>query len=634
MGSPHQNMLPSPCRKMNSREIAREGGAMDDASWAPLSASPTFDSQRRNTSFTAPPLQIVIPKRSSSSRQHSSGTVHRGIPSEEEDQINNLSHCTLQDQNDDHDDDDDQESSLGEESISTNSGVDDSSASSSVTSSPDPQSPSTTVRQRRQLRFHDDNDNKENNEDHDDYLDPRDVDAHARAANRRFPAHSDKETPRSSFFLARMGFSHPPSSNTSVQTDQAVRRHHRRSSMVEILPTHCFRYAVLVWILELVLVLTLKNCGVIEREFDPLNQFMNMGENMPFFGGNVGNETNPLAILVQRGMALWGNESSGGGMMQSLSYMTQEQKRPGYQMAKNGAQAHYPFVLVPGFVTSGLEVWGGEACAKKHFRQRMWTAMNSARSFLSDRDCWKRHMMLDPETGGDPENIRLRAANGFEAVDYFLANYWVFGKIIENLADVGYTPSNMTVAPYDWRVAFPILESRDGYFTKLQYKIEAMVKTNGKKVVLTSHSMGVLVVHYFFAWVSSPENGGRNWVDEHIHAYVNIAGAHLGVPKALTALLSGEMSDTVIMNPMATAVEQFFGRQVRRGKYLEIGACDANIKRNEWRMLTPCAFLFWSQQSSGILGDPFGQCFPRAAIVCGTEVICAFWIKIFSRNSS
>ena len=181
-------------------------------------------------------------------------------------------------------------------------------------------------------------------------------------------------------------------------------------------------------------------------------------------------------------------------------------------------------------------------CARTFFRERLCAAMVGARSFLTDRDCWRQHMMLNPETGGDPDGgIRMRASSGFEAVDYFMGNYWVFGKMIENLADVGYTPSEMTVAPYDWRLAFPILEQRDGYFTKLKSTIEAMhAASGGKKVVLTSHSMGVLVVHYFFAWVTSPKGGGgggggQNWVDQHIHAYVNIAGSHLGVPKAVTS---------------------------------------------------------------------------------------------------
>jgi phospholipid:diacylglycerol acyltransferase len=29
------------------------------------------------------------------------------------------------------------------------------------------------------------------------------------------------------------------------------------------------------------------------------------------------------------------------------------------------------------------------------------------------------------------------------------------------------------------------------------------------------------------------------WVDEHVHAVVNIAGTSLGVPKSISALLSG-----------------------------------------------------------------------------------------------
>jgi len=145
-------------------------------------------------------------------------------------------------------------------------------------------------------------------------------------------------------------------------------------------------------------------------------------------------EKSPLATLVQRGMELWGNESS--RVLESIAYLTQETQRPGYQLAQANPdiQAKYPLVIVPGFVTSGLEVWGGQECARKHFRQRFWSSMVGARSFLTDRDCWRQHMMLDPATGGDPENIRLRASSGFEAIDYFMANYWVFAKILENLA--------------------------------------------------------------------------------------------------------------------------------------------------------------------------------------------------------
>ena len=379
-------------------------------------------------------------------------------------------------------------------------------------------------------------------------------------------------------------------------------------------PKRYFRYALTLWLIELVLVVTLKKCGVIKPDANSnfLQQLPSLPSKQDWWNFRL-NESIPLAYLIH------------------------EKKRPGYRLAhpqlplrppsdesspqtcpdchnqakgqtcsgstmgepRIGASAHYPVVLIPGFVTSGLEVWGGKECARKHFRQRLWAAFFGARSFLMDRDCWRQHMMLDPLTGNDPPGIHLRASSGFEAVDYFLANYWVFGKLIENLADLGYTPSDMAVEPYDWRLAFPLLEERDGYLTKLKARIESMHKTAAvdpdtgkkKKVVLTSHSMGALVVHYFFAWVTTPETkggggGGKDWVDKHIHAYINIAGSHLGVPKAATALLSGEMSDTVFLNPMGNMVEQFFGRRLRRDLWSTWGSL--------WAMLPKGGDALWS----------------------------------------
>jgi phospholipid:diacylglycerol acyltransferase len=306
------------------------------------------------------------------------------------------------------------------------------------------------------------------------------------------------------------------------------------------------------------------------------------------------------------------------------SHWLQESKRPGYQLAMKAAAdpsragqgssssslAKHPVIMVPGFVTSGLEVWAGHDCAKRYFRQRLWAAANGARSFILDTDCWNEHMSLDPTTGSDPEGIRLRASSGFEAADYFIANYWVFARLLENLADVGYSPSTMAMMPYDWRLAFPLLEQRDGYLTHLKSQIEDMHKTSGHKVVLTSHSMGTLVVHYFFAWVTASESnggggGGKNWVDRHVHAYVNIAGSHLGVPKAASALLSGEMSDTIIMGPMGTMVEQFFGRRLRRQLWSSWGSL--------WSMLPKGGDALWSPGADLCLtlapDDPF--CHPE-----------------------
>lgn len=42
------------------------------------------------------------------------------------------------------------------------------------------------------------------------------------------------------------------------------------------------------------------------------------------------------------------------------------------------------------------------------------------RMMLLDKECWLKHVMLDPETGLDPPNIRLRAAQGLDAADYLV----------------------------------------------------------------------------------------------------------------------------------------------------------------------------------------------------------------------
>lgn len=171
---------------------------------------------------------------------------------------------------------------------------------------------------------------------------------------------------------------------------------------------------------------------------------------------------------------------------------------------------------------------------------------------------------------------------------------------------MGYSPSNMVMQPYDWRLPFHLLEKRDGFFTNLKAKIESLHKITGKKVILSTHSMGALVLHHFFAWVTSPERlgggeGGDKWVNEHIEAYINIAGSHLGVPKAATALLSGEMSDTVFGGRMASLVEHVFGRRPRRDLWSSWGSLWAMLPKGADKLWGPGADLCNTRSSD----DPF-----------------------------
>src|SRR6266516_5691257 len=168
------------------------------------------------------------------------------------------------------------------------------------------------------------------------------------------------------------------------------------------------------------------------------------------------------------------------------------------------------------------------------------------RALVLDKAGWKAHIMLDKETGLDPPGVKLRAAQGFDATDFFITGYWIWNKILENLATIGYDPTNSFTAAYDWRLAYLNLELRDQYFTRLKVYIETAVRISNKKATLVSHSMGSQVLFYFFHWVESEEHGGGvpSWVETFVDSWVRVSGCMLGATKGLPAVLSGEMKDT------------------------------------------------------------------------------------------
>ncbi|GME73053.1 unnamed protein product [Ambrosiozyma monospora] len=244
----------------------------------------------------------------------------------------------------------------------------------------------------------------------------------------------------------------------------------------------------------------------------------------------------------------------------------------GKLMKQQGLKMKFPVVMIPGVTSTGIESWSLEGTpdcpSERHFRKRLWGSFYMVKTMVMDKACWLKHIMLDPETGLDPPGIKLRSSQGFEASDYFITGYWIWSKILENLAVLGYDSTSMLSAAYDWRLAYLDLERRDGYFSQLKSQIELAKKLHGQKSVLFGHSMGTQVLFYFLKWVEAEGehfgNGGPNWVNDNIEAYVNIADCLLGAPKALPALISGEMKDTIQLNPMAMkALEKFMSRHER-----------------------------------------------------------------------
>ncbi|KAJ5943921.1 hypothetical protein N7516_004089 [Penicillium verrucosum] len=238
----------------------------------------------------------------------------------------------------------------------------------------------------------------------------------------------------------------------------------------------------------------------------------------------------------------------------------------GLHLRSMGVEAKHPVVMIPGVISTGLESWGTGETSRQYFRRRLWGSWSMMRALVMDKAEWKNHVMLDRDTGLDPPGIKLRAAQGFDATDFFITGYWIWNKILENLATIGYDPTNAFTAAYDWRLSYLNLEVRDKYFTRLKSYIETAVQVQGEKITLASHSMGSQVVLYFFKWVESEEHGkgGKDWVNKHIDSWVNISGCMLGAVKGLTAVLSGEMRDTAQLNAFAVyGLEKFLSKEER-----------------------------------------------------------------------
>merc|ERR1719353_1533652 len=97
--------------------------------------------------------------------------------------------------------------------------------------------------------------------------------------------------------------------------------------------------------------------------------------------------------------------------------------------------------------------------------------------------CWLNHISPDPATGLDPEGVHVQAAHGLGAADYLIAGYWLWSKLIANLADIGYREQHMELLCYDWRLDMQNLEARDRFLTRMKLRLEELTLLSGERVV-------------------------------------------------------------------------------------------------------------------------------------------------------
>ena len=116
----------------------------------------------------------------------------------------------------------------------------------------------------------------------------------------------------------------------------------------------------------------------------------------------------------------------------------------GEEFKARGLTAHYPVILVPGIVSTvrlnclnsrdysylmpaqGLESWSTHPDFRPFFREKLWGGFNMLSQVTFNKEKWISAMMLDPITGLDPPNAKIRAAEGIDAASTFIQGYWLW----------------------------------------------------------------------------------------------------------------------------------------------------------------------------------------------------------------
>jgi len=276
-------------------------------------------------------------------------------------------------------------------------------------------------------------------------------------------------------------------------------------------------------------------------------------------------------------------------------------------LTKASKVTHLPILIFPGFMSSGLEIRKSQS-RKNWEGKRIWLNLGSLglsalyfgsaqrrkeidersketnksnddeqqeqQQQFSYKSSWLEHMRLnDSDLCTDPPGIQVRAISGLEGVDYLtpgtftnLVSY-VFGPVIEALKlSGGYTEGvNLEAAPYDWRLPPAALEERDQYFSRTLKQVENLYRSShNTPVVLLGHSMGTKTAHYFLNFAIMKR--GQAWVDKYIHTYLPVGAPHLGAPKSLRSIITGDKMglDAFLNDEEALAL----GRSIGSGPWL------------------------------------------------------------------
>ena len=98
----------------------------------------------------------------------------------------------------------------------------------------------------------------------------------------------------------------------------------------------------------------------------------------------------------------------------------------GYIYCASYVLCNFLVTFTDDFSVQSLESWSTSPDHRAFFRKRMWGGFNMISQVTFSREKWIAAMMLDPVTGLDPPNVKVRAAEGIDAASSFLQGYWIW----------------------------------------------------------------------------------------------------------------------------------------------------------------------------------------------------------------
>jgi phospholipid:diacylglycerol acyltransferase len=84
------------------------------------------------------------------------------------------------------------------------------------------------------------------------------------------------------------------------------------------------------------------------------------------------------------------------------------------------------FILFNWIGVQGLESWSTHPDYRPFFREKLWGGFNMLSQVTFNKEKWISAMMLDPITGLDPPDAKIRAAEGIDAASTFIQGYWLW----------------------------------------------------------------------------------------------------------------------------------------------------------------------------------------------------------------